>query len=82
MFVRKRCLSGGDNMRTAHSGRVFVTKTSNVKKMLMKLETQTFDLYAKLAIAFATVIRLCAPFRCQRCFQMSNSCGDAANIYL
>ena len=39
----------------------------------MKLETRTFDLYAKvLAIAFATVIRLCAPFRCQPCFQMSN----------
>jgi len=27
VFVRKRCLSGGDNMRTTHSGRVFVTKT-------------------------------------------------------
>ena len=40
----------------------------------MKLETRTFDLYAKvLAIAFATVIRLCAPFPCQPCFQMSNS---------
>ena len=40
----------------------------------MKLETQTFDLYAKvLAIAFATVICLCAPFQCQPFFQMSKS---------
>jgi len=52
--------------------------------MLMKLETRTFDLYAKvLAIAFATVIRLCAPFRCQPCFQMSNSLiGLLLEVYI
>ena len=52
--------------------------------MLMKLETRTFDLYAKvLAIAFATVIRLCAPFRCQPCFHMSNSLiGLLLEVYI
>ena len=56
----------------------------NVEKMLMKLETRTFDLYAKvLSIAFATVIRLCAPFRCQPCFQMSNSLiGLLLEVYI
>ena len=50
----------------------------------MKLETRTFDLYAKvLAIAFATVIRLCAPFRCQPCFHMSNSLiGLLLEVYI
>ena len=50
----------------------------------MKLETRTFDLYAKvLAIAFATVIRLCALFQCQPCFQMSNSLiGLLLEVYI
>ena len=50
----------------------------------MKLETRTFDLYAKvLAIAFATVIRHCAPFRCQPFFQMSNSLfGLLLEVYI
>ena len=50
----------------------------------MKLETRTFDLYAEvLAIAFATVIHLCAPFRCQPCFHMSNSLiGLLLEVYI
>ena len=52
--------------------------------MLTKLETGTFDLYATvLPIAFATVIRLCAPLRCQPCFQMSNSLiGLLLEVYI
>ena len=50
----------------------------------MKLETQTCDLYAKvLVIGFATVIYLCAPFRCQPFFQMSKSLiGLLLKVYI
>ena len=50
----------------------------------MKLETRTFDLYAKvLAIAFAAVICLCAPFRCHPSFQMSKSLiGLLLEVYM
>ena len=76
-----KCLSGRDAQVMditcgQHTQEGFALQRPKMwrRSMLMKLETQTFDLYAKvIAIAFATVIRLCAPFRCQPCFQMSNS---------